>query len=437
MNRILLILALALVLRFGVVWLLRGQLTADRDAYLAIAENLAAGRGYSSVPGKPTAYRPPSYPLILAPAVAVARPEAGVAAVNLLAGLLAVWITFCLSRRLGLGRSAYMAAAVVAVDPLLVQYAAQPMTEVLAAALVAAFVWSAVRVPRNQDREPGIAWRSILTGVLFGVAALCRPALWLAGGLLVIWSGLLWLRGRRDNAGTWPAGICCALGVVFVVSPWVVRNWSVFGRPILTTTHGGYTLLLANNPVFYREVVDRPWGALWSEGSLREWNAGLEAALRAENPPVEGEVARDRWMSARARQHMVEQPGMFVRACWLRFRMFWNVAPLDASTEVIEDAWRRACDRMGWRGGAAAAKRVAAGMRWAVAAFYVAVTVAFVIGLVRLRGEWRQWMPLLIVIAAFTAVHLVYWTNTRMRAPVVPLIAVVAGRAVERRQAPH
>ena len=94
MKRILLILALALVLRFGAVWLLRGQLTDDRDAYLAIAENLAAGRGYSSVPGEPTAYRPPLYPLILAPAVAVARPAAGVAAVNLLAGVLAVWITF-------------------------------------------------------------------------------------------------------------------------------------------------------------------------------------------------------------------------------------------------------------------------------------------------------------------------------------------------------
>jgi hypothetical protein len=72
-------------------------------------------------------------------------------------------------------------------------------------------------------------------------------------------------------------------------------------------------------------------------------------------------------------------------------------------------------------------------VRWTVAAFYVAVTAAFVIGLFRVRGAWRRWMPLLLVIAGFTAVHLVYWTNTRMRAPVVPLIAVVAGRAMEKR----
>ena len=447
MNRILLILALALVLRFGAVWLLRGQLADDRDAYLAIAENLAAGREYASVPGEPTAYRPPLYPLILAPAVAIARPAAGVATVNLVAGVLTVWITLCLSRRLGLGRGASVAAAVVAVDPLLVQYAAQPMTEVVAAALVTAFVWAAAGREGGGSRivDGAAGWRCVLIGVLFGAAALCRPALWLAGGLLVMW--WLWSRlrargeggeGGHGDAGRgrgWGAAVCCGLGVVLVVAPWVVRNWFVFGRPILTTTHGGYTLLLANNPVFYREVVDRPWGALWSEGSLREWNAGLEAALRAENPPVEGEVARDRWMSERARQHIVEQPGTFLRACWLRFRRFWNVAPLDGSQEVIENAWRRACRAAGWPGGAATAGSVATGVRWTIAAFYVAVTVAFVIGLVRLRRQWRRWMPLLIVIVAFTTVHLVYWTNTRMRAPVVPLIAVVAGRAVERRSA--
>ena len=34
------------------------------------------------------------------------------------------------------------------------------------------------------------------------------------------------------------------LGLSLVVVPWGIRNLIVFGRPIITTTHGGYTLLL-------------------------------------------------------------------------------------------------------------------------------------------------------------------------------------------------
>ena len=45
-----------------------------------------------------------------------------------------------------------------------------------------------------------------------------------------------------------------------VVSPWVIRNRLVFGRWIATTTHGGYTLLLGNNPDFYRHLRQRSVG---------------------------------------------------------------------------------------------------------------------------------------------------------------------------------
>ncbi len=36
----------------------------------------------------------------------------------------------------------------------------------------------------------------------------------------------------------------------------------------------------------------------------------------------------------------------------------------------------------------------------------------------------------LCIILNFTAVHLVYWSNMRMRAPLVPLIALIAARGL-------
>ncbi len=35
----------------------------------------------------------------------------------------------------------------------------------------------------------------------------------------------------------------------------------LFGEPVWTTTHGGHTLALANNPVYYAEVVNGPAGS--------------------------------------------------------------------------------------------------------------------------------------------------------------------------------
>ena len=38
----------------------------------------------------------------------------------------------------------------------------------------------------------------------------------------------------------------------------------IFGVPVWTTTHGGYTLALANNEVYYRDVLNGSPGAVWT-----------------------------------------------------------------------------------------------------------------------------------------------------------------------------
>src|SRR5205823_6088481 len=55
-----------------------------------------------------------------------------------------------------------------------------------------------------------------------------------------------------------------ALSLGLVLLPWMIRNLWVFGEPVGTTTHGGYTLALANNPVYYREVLNGPPGRVWT-----------------------------------------------------------------------------------------------------------------------------------------------------------------------------
>jgi hypothetical protein len=74
-------------------------------------------------------------------------------------------------------------------------------------------------------------------------------------------------------------------------------------------------------------------------------------------------------------------------------------------------------------------------VRWGIAIFYLLELGAAVLGLWRLRrDEWVVWWPLVLLVLSFALVHVVYWSNLRMRAPVEPVLALLAARGLMRRQ---
>ena len=215
-----------------------------------------------------------------------------------------------------------------------------------------------------------------------------------------------------------------------VLSPWAIRNQIQFGRPIVTTTHGGYTLLLANNPEFYAWLRSGRWGDTWQADRFN-------AAWRHRRP--HDELQADRLAYAEALQTIRRAPGTFADACLVRFGRFWS--PLPHQVVPHETPLRR------WS-------------RYAVAGWYIVefVLVAIVVigHLSRQRSQrGRQkldrggasvpccpsrflplspysrppsptWLWGLLLIACLTAVHTVFWTDMRMRASAMPVVALAA-----------
>jgi hypothetical protein len=238
-------------------------------------------------------------------------------------------------------------------------------------------------------------WAAVRGGSVLGLAALCRPST-LAGSLLVAAAALLASPGRwAERLGR--AG-AIGLSVLLVLAPWAIRNVRLWGEPVWTTTHGGYTLYLANNPVYYREVLDGPPGAVWSGENQSRWFAEVnrEAAGLPE-PEGDRSFARSAWSFIR------EHPRAFARACLARLGRFWGVAP--------------------------AGPVYPTGLRVLTAAWTVPFWIAAVLGLAG-RSVWR-WpgvaAPALIV--GLSLVHTVFWTDMRMRAPIVPAMALLAAAA--------
>jgi len=369
----------------------------DPDQYLPFATSLWSGKGFV-YNGLPTAYRPPLFPLILAPLVGLLgtgiRFKMGLYLLHALMGAATTWLVMRIvqngrqrdATQYGIKTCAILTGGVLtAFDPLLLAQAALPMTETLAALLVTLGLHGLVY------------GRNTWSGLAFGLAALSRPSLLACVGLILICR--FWPISRLDFKRQVRDSLQIGVVVVLVLTPWAVRNCLIFGEPVWTTTHGGYTFALANNPVYYDEVLFGPPGAVWTGPRQQAWmdSVGPMTAGMTE-PEANRFLEQQTWAFVRS------QPRAFLASCIDRQWRLWAVAP---SGQVY-----------GLK------------VRLATALWTVPFWLAVAAGLwSRESWAWPE-RAAIAASAGLAVVHLLYWTDIRMRAPIVPALAVVASGGV-------
>jgi 4-amino-4-deoxy-L-arabinose transferase-like glycosyltransferase len=212
----------------------------DEAYYSTLAQLIARGEGFvrpAEFFGQglslPTAERPPLFSLALAGLVKLGLTGGDGRLLGVLTGGGAIVAVGLLGRRLADARAGLVAAGLAALYPTLVAADGALMTESLYGVLAAFSLLAAYRLV-----EAPSAPRAIMLGALLGLAALTR------GEALLLLPLLLVPLVRR------PGGLRAAAVVVvafaLVLTPWTVRNWIVFDRPVLVATEGGETLAGAN-----------------------------------------------------------------------------------------------------------------------------------------------------------------------------------------------
>lgn len=380
-----------------------------------------------------------------------------------LLGVATVAVVYRFARRLDFGpKSAVAVGFLVAVDPILLQQSRLVMTETLAALFAALLLdaSAAVVARRSSSRTAPSAFAPAAfaaLGVLFGVSTLCRPAFFAFAGLVFL---LLAAQALADAVKTRklnpniPLALAVRraflpvalflVGIGAAVAPWTLRNFRVFERPILTTTHGGYTRYLAHNPEIYRHFESTPPWSLWDPEPFHRRRAVEYAAALAdaglEPGSTEAELFQNRWTAERADETIRSAPRTFLYSVGLRVGELWRVLPnaVDAegrplASPSLESPKRRAA-------------------RFAVAAFYSLELTAALLGAVLLavRALRRRretpvvaavltspWTLGVLLVASVQLPHLIYWTNMRMRAPLeifVPALAIFGAVALFKRR---
>ncbi|MEM9588733.1 MAG: hypothetical protein AAGA03_15735, partial [Planctomycetota bacterium] len=406
-------------------------LAADPDAYRAIAQTLSESGVYGLTDAmgqtQPTAFRPPLYPAMLSLLIREGQlPLASVAILHVSLGIVAVVCTSLASEMLLASWQlphrrrrviSLLAGVFVAVDPILLRASTQVMTETLAVALTAAamLVWIKLWTPGSTGRHSGAGQGfacALALASLLAAAVLCRPTflVWAAAVVLV----MLVIAGRflvHRQRATWVA-LLIVLVVGGAIGGWTIRNWRVMGHPVWATSHGGYTMLLANNPSMYDYLAGGPpqnagWLEAWDATAFLSAHAHRaelqdptdETFWRKEWKSVEpkpipyDELEDDRRMSLAAKSFMRRHPIQFAWSALARVDRLWSPLP----QKTPNRSWA-----------------LIAG----VGVYYFFIYGCLLIALMRWRGRLLQmpWLSGWALWFALTAVHSVYFTNIRMRA---------------------
>jgi 4-amino-4-deoxy-L-arabinose transferase-like glycosyltransferase len=403
-----LIVITGLTARLMLAWMAPDDLQADHDAYVAHALPLSRGVGYV-VPSsdRPTAFRPPGYPMLLAGFMACGvSASASVLLVNTLLSAAVIALTMTLARRYGAGDwMSLLAGAVAAFDPLLVRYAILPMTEVPCAA----FLTAALMAFPGSNEADECRWERLSgCGVLFGLAILVRPTAAVTLALLLIGFVLKKQNDSRDDH--WLKNrlrpiLIMAISAALTLSPWVIRNAVQLRHFIPATTHGGYTLALGNNPDFYREVIQGSGAFPWDGEALDRWQKHTLAAAAADGVAPGDEVALDAWYYRYSLQAIRDDIAGFGRSVLLRLKRFVALTPAGSQNKTVGSALIAGWYSFVWAG-----------------ILMLAAARVFRLKSVQTQGPLDLWL----VVLSFMLIHSVYWTDTRMRAPVMPVLAVLS-----------
>ena len=218
---------------------------ADEREYFDIAQNLLRHGIYGLGPDhEPTAHRAPGYVLFITPLLGLGI---GKYAIDL--AQIALWIFNAhLAARLALKLYGHLAASAALTFSLAYPIFLYASLRLYPQILTATLLLSTLYLLFCSERVKFFPLRAIAVGIIVGASILVTPPI--AMVLLSILVLTLVLRTL-----SLPAATTIAVTASLTITPWLVRNWIVFDRPLLAAT-GGITLLQGNSENSQPQIAD-------------------------------------------------------------------------------------------------------------------------------------------------------------------------------------
>jgi hypothetical protein len=381
---------LALRLAFGLLYWVDKPLTHDEQEYLALAESIQQGRGfsYSTAAIGTTAQfgRAPGYPAFLAvigagTTTATSAPTS-VKIVQALLGALTIALLAVIALQAAGPRAGIVSAWLAAVYPPLVWISSYVFSESLYSLLAIATART-LQSSLTDAKHPLL--RGTAAGILGGAAVLVRPAM-----LFFLPMALIWLLCRRASRHA----VALAVGSLLVIAPWTARNLRTYDRFVLVASEGGVTFWTGNHPLAKGE------GDLAANPELKM----AEIEFRRSHPGLTAEQLEPLYYRD-ALGHIVSDPiwwmGLLAR------KLFFTVVPAGPSYTLHSFRYRAAS-----------------------LASYVLLLPFAAAGAIRLWRNPQRPTALFLLAAASGLVCIVFFPQERFRIPVIDPVLIVCAAAL-------
>jgi 4-amino-4-deoxy-L-arabinose transferase-like glycosyltransferase len=372
----------------------------DAGYYNTLALHLAYNHCFCFVPHSATTSRAPLWPAVMAGIYLLLGPQNIYARLFLcLVGSGTCVLVYLFAKDIFGRRIALVAGILAAVYTGLYIYDGWLYSESLYTFLLTGFAYTLYLVQRTTR----VRWM-IISGLAVGLMSLTRPNGLLYLGLLVIWAIII----GKTTMISWRAVAKSVLVVMLValvlVAPWTYRNYRLTHAFIPVAIGSGVVLAGAYNDTILVSVHDR---GMWvPPGAIRP----LVIHPHGGCCDLRGEADDNAYVVNWVRNHTSEMPYLLS----LHFVNMWKPYTPDAGLPVIQFP-----------------ERISSQFVWNMMQFMpIAIFILAAFGLL---VTWRRWLHLMIiylVILLTIAQCLFYYGSARFRAPIEPLLVIVAAGVI-------
>lgn len=384
-----------ILLQLGGHPLLQPDATPDSEAYFALAQRVQAGDWWLGPGGYFVA---PLYIYFLALVLAVTGSIFAAQAVQVGLGVVAVALTWWMTRE-WFGSRAALIAGVIAISTGLLTFYELTITQASLDTFLTASALAALTGAATRDR----LWWCGVTGLLMALLILNRPNVVVAAAAVVLCLALL----RQYKKVGW-----MVLGIVIGLAPVGIRNFSVTGALTMLPSHGGLNLYIGNAAEatgLYRNVPGVRGNIL---GQAVDARRVAEAATGRELSDAETSA----YFSGLATSWMAEEPG-----AWLKLMIVKSYYVFHGQHFAVPLSYPFFAGDTGSM------------LQWLVCGPWLLVGLGGYGLLVRDKAiSWSRFSPFLVFAPVVAFSVALFFVTERYRLPMLVPLVVGAGAALDR-----
>ncbi len=372
----------------------------DEKYHVELSSRINSENGYGAEPF----YRAPLYPYLFAflhkiTGWSLFWPRF----IQVVLGSLLPVLIFLFGRKLFGDRVALWAGAVAVVYPTFLYYDISLLITSLMILLTLLLTW---QLYRCQERAGPVNF--LIAGAMLGLAGLARPNILVLGPALVIW---IWfnIRPLTGLKKAITGYVIIGLAAFIVILPVTVRNYVEGNDRVIIAWQGGFNFYLGNNRLASGWSATVPGIDFTWEGGYREAIAIAEQTTGKELKPSE---VSSFWYD-RAFEEIDRDPGAFVALMVKKLRLFFNGYEIPNNQDMY------------FVGNFSSVLKL---LMFAGPVFFPFGIVAplALLGIVFSLGQWRKYLLLYLVLAAYVVTLLLFFVCARFRQPLMPILILFA-----------